>query len=221
MTKILKRATMNVPNEMSYRGPNADLVNEVISFAFSDQVLSGRGGDGDSPLIFPDIRHAMFAATEAEIPVAFKKDGVLTTWPPDDDFEWSVGETWFQLKSSLVARLIQTREYYAWEKQHQAAYQTCKSLAVGGAKSSTPLIDYLRKLVPELGPEDDIGYYREFVVRQTAGDLMECCKNRAFNGMTDNFWEQIFAVYRQGLFPCGWLGGFPIEGRMIAWRNAR
>jgi hypothetical protein len=212
---------MDVPKEMIYKGPNADLVNDVISFAFSDQILSGRGGDGDSPLIFPDIRHAMFAATEAEIPVAFTGHGVLTTWPPDNDYEWSVGITWFHLKDGLIAELIQTTEWYAWEKQHETAVQTCESLALGGAKTSTPFIDYLMTLVPELGPEDDIGYYRAFVVLQTAADMMECCKNRAFNGMTDNWWEKIFAVYRQGLFPCGWLGKFPIDGRMIAWRNVR
>lgn len=51
---------------------------------------------------------------------------------------------------------------------------------------------------------------------EVEGDLTMCALNRLVNGKTDNFYEQIFEVYKQGGWPCGWKGAYPI-GKIIAY----
>ena len=41
-------------------------------------------------------------------------------------------------------------------------------------------------------------------------DLIICALNRLVNGKTDNFYEEIFEVYKKGGWPCGWKGTHPI-----------
>lgn len=43
-----------------------------------------------------------------------------------------------------------------------------------------------------------------------------CALNRLVNGKTDNFYEKIFEVYKQGGWPCGWKGTYPI-GEIIVY----
>ncbi|MGG2088038.1 cytoplasmic protein [Priestia aryabhattai] len=45
---------------------------------------------------------------------------------------------------------------------------------------------------------------------EVEGDLTMCALNRLVNGKTDNFYEKIFEVYKQGGWPCGWKGTYPI-----------
>ena len=51
---------------------------------------------------------------------------------------------------------------------------------------------------------------------EVEGDLTMCALNRLVNGKTDNFYEKIFEVYKQGGWPCGWKGRYPI-GDMIVY----
>jgi len=48
-------------------------------------------------------------------------------------------------------------------------------------------------------------------------DLRNCAINRAINGQSNNFYEQIFSIYRAGGFPCGWKGDYPESGKIIAF----
>ena len=48
-------------------------------------------------------------------------------------------------------------------------------------------------------------------------DLRNCAINRAVYGVTNNFYEIIFKVYKSGEFPCGWEGEYPEEGKLIAY----
>jgi hypothetical protein len=46
-------------------------------------------------------------------------------------------------------------------------------------------------------------------------DLCNCLQSRAIQGDTPGFFERMFKVYTQGLWPCGWDGDYP-DGRFIA-----
>ncbi|MGC5327296.1 hypothetical protein [Brevibacillus sp. SYSU BS000544] len=48
-------------------------------------------------------------------------------------------------------------------------------------------------------------------------DLRNCAINRAVNGQTNNFYEQVFKIYKAGGFPCGWDGSYPESGKIIAY----
>ncbi|GEL05969.1 cytoplasmic protein [Rummeliibacillus stabekisii] len=51
---------------------------------------------------------------------------------------------------------------------------------------------------------------------EVEGDLTMCALNRLVNGKTDNFYEKIFEVYKQGGWPCGWKGTYPM-GEIIVY----
>lgn len=48
-------------------------------------------------------------------------------------------------------------------------------------------------------------------------DLRNCAINRAINGQVQNFYEQIFNIYKAGGFPCGWNGDYPDNGEIIVY----
>ncbi|MRX72857.1 cytoplasmic protein [Bacillus lacus] len=50
---------------------------------------------------------------------------------------------------------------------------------------------------------------------EVEGDLTMCALNRLVNGKTDNFYEKIFEVYKQGGWPCGWKGTYPIGEKIV------
>ncbi|MGW9531204.1 hypothetical protein ACWHAM_26570 [Paenibacillus terrae] len=58
--------------------------------------------------------------------------------------------------------------------------------------------------------------YSDFF-ESVAVDLRNCAINRAINGEVENFYEQVFRIYKAGGFPCGWDGDYPDEGRLIAY----
>ncbi|WP_121616340.1 cytoplasmic protein [Virgibacillus halodenitrificans] len=51
---------------------------------------------------------------------------------------------------------------------------------------------------------------------EVEGDLTMCALNRLVNGKIDNFYERIFEIYKQGGWPCGWKGAYPI-GKIIVY----
>ncbi|MFE4524587.1 cytoplasmic protein [Cytobacillus firmus] len=51
---------------------------------------------------------------------------------------------------------------------------------------------------------------------EVEGDLTMCALNRLVNGKTNNFYEKIFEIYKQGGWPCGWKGTYPI-GEIIVY----
>ncbi|MFP3888563.1 hypothetical protein HPB58_06920 [Priestia filamentosa] len=58
--------------------------------------------------------------------------------------------------------------------------------------------------------------YRDFF-EDVVVDLRNCAINRAINGQNQNFYEQIFNIYKAGGFPCGWKGEYPEIGEIIAY----
>jgi hypothetical protein len=47
-------------------------------------------------------------------------------------------------------------------------------------------------------------------------DLCNCLISRAVQGNAPGFFEDLFGVYKQGLWPCGWDGNYP-DGQLIAY----
>ena len=48
-------------------------------------------------------------------------------------------------------------------------------------------------------------------------DLTNCAINRAINGKSSSFVEELFEIYQLGAFPCGWDGDYP-EGKIVAFK---
>ncbi|MBD5799897.1 hypothetical protein BHU24_22825 [Bacillus pseudomycoides] len=48
-------------------------------------------------------------------------------------------------------------------------------------------------------------------------DLTNCAINRAINGKSNSFFEELFDIYKFGAFPCGWDGNDP-EGKIVAYK---
>jgi hypothetical protein len=211
---------------LNYEGPNADLVNEVIRFALGDDVFGWSGPNGmvGSTTIVSDMRRAVDAAGGAgpvgNIPIERRAmQRLMNMEELSDDYRTL---TWHDLKANLVAKLIWRTEWYEWKKQHPAAARTIASVAVRWtADSPLPVYEHLLTRLPEgpRGPDHRRGYYQSYVAETAVSDFMHCAGNRAINGMTDNFWESLFQVYRLGLWPCGWIGTWPAPGGFLAWRR--
>lgn len=54
------------------------------------------------------------------------------------------------------------------------------------------------------------------IVEEVATDLSCILKSRAINGLTNNLFEKMFQVYKDGGWPCGWKGDYP-KGQMIVF----
>lgn len=205
---------------MSYDGPNAELVREVFQFAFSDVPFSARGSEEQDPelLIINDMRRADDAAN------GVGKEGLFQLQPEickkllnretlvegqDDLF------TWFDLLENMVAECIWTSHWHEWVKDHEQSWKVFQQL------DTRYLIRHLSRLLPEgaPGPDGDSNYYRDKIADNATATLIYEAQNRAYNGSTSNFWEQLFGLYKRGLWPCGWQGVWPSRGRFITWRR--
>ncbi len=221
---------MTIPAELEYQGPNANLVREVFDLAFSQRIVGSVGPDyrDDAVVVTTDmvrgVDAAGMASDEGRFEVAFG-DEMLTpeNWPYDGDVSWSDEEGWSGLRENLTTHYIKTESWYDWSADHEQELRKCKSLAVQWtADDPMHLHKHLRAVLPvgPTGPDGSEGYYQAYMVNEIASDLMQCAINRAFNGLTDNFWERLLGVYQQGLWPCCWLGRWPAERRFLAWRRA-
>jgi hypothetical protein len=182
---------------MHYDGPNVELVNEVIDFFLGSRLLSAVGGSEDRPCvrILTDISQAAAIGTDNVFAVDSGEDS-------EEDLEY----TWGDLLDNLAAELIYTSDWYEWQRQHQIAWE---KLAWPFGHTT---LEHFRWRVP--------GEFVGHVGEEVWDVLRRCTENRAFNGKTENFWEQLLGLYFEGLWPCGWEGRWPEPGRFIAWRRA-
>lgn len=207
------------------RGPNADLVNEVVSFAFSDRVFSAAGPDEQRPslLIISDMRRAVDAAGGVEPEGIIRCDETSLPWSAGPRVDDELLEcTWTDLRQNLTALHIHAKGGYEWSERHEAELHTIRSMAIKWrGDTRVPLVEHFLRRLPEgpSGPDGSAGYYRTYIADEAPVDLMLCAHNRAFNGLTDNFWESLFQAYKAGLWPCGWHGTWPAPGVLIAWRR--
>lgn len=210
-----------------YDGPNAALVNEVIACAFGPSVLTGTGAyEAPQPItVITNMRAAVDAAggVGSRGRIRIERSEMQRLMNLQDLTGYELELDWHDLQSNLLARFIWTSQYYPWNRKHESQLEPIKVMAMRLHDTCPPvplLIAYLTRRLPDgpVGPDRRPGYYREYIAEQAACDLMYCAENRAFNGLTDNYWEMLFRTYRAGLWPCGWDGTWPAPGKLLAWR---
>jgi hypothetical protein len=218
-------------------GVHTPLVEEVIAFAFSAGVLSAvgpaeetedvcitndlrlaielNGGEGDHARfrLAPDLPASDWGNTELlGHNLVTGEDLTL------DDMGDDVGWTWQDLTENLVAELIWTTDY--WARPDQKAIHDPLFRTFHGSPLERQLAERLRGILPQAEPLPGWQHCGDQIANNAVTDLCYCAENRAFNGLTDNFWERLFRLYRQGLWPCGWRGTYPAPGQFIAYRRA-
>lgn len=57
----------------------------------------------------------------------------------------------------------------------------------------------------------------ESIVDDVVADLSNCAYSRAVFGAGDRLFDRIWDAYRQGGWPCGWIGAYP-EGELVVFR---
>jgi len=173
---------MTIPGELEYAGPNADLVMEVIDFAFSNRIVA------TNTLQLQDRdRYCIEDMTKAV------------------DMAGGPRSRWLDIRSSRVADLIQTSEWWSWRRGNELELEKISRLATCPTQDARMYLhEHLRARLPSgpTGPDGTDNYFREYVINEISTDMMDCCKNRAMNGKTDNFWEQLLSCYRSGGWPC-------------------
>jgi hypothetical protein len=219
-------------------GIHTPLVEEVIDFAFGDGVLSavGPAEESDDAWITNDLRLAVEAnggegdhsrfrlaadveasnwGTTALLGHNLLTGEDLTLEDVRDEVEW----TWEDLTSNLVGELIGRAE--CWGHPDRKAISKALFRRFLYSPLERQLAERLRGLLPAVEPLPGWDHCGQQVAHNAVTDLWYCAENRAFNGPNDNFWERLFRLYRQGLWPCGWRGVYPGPGKFVAYRRAR
>lgn len=221
---------------MNY-GPHSQLVEEVIDFASGGGVLSAIGPAEETAFvrITNDLRLALETSVgEGEIgsfQIAAQVD--VSDWGNIDllgknlvrgenrtideageDLLW----TWQDLTENLVAELIWTTDY--WQRPDRKALHDPLFKRFHGSSLERELRDLFKAVLPPTEPLEGWQHCAEHLANDVSTELWYCAENRAFNGLTDNFWERVFQLYKEGLWPCGWIGTFPAPGKFMAYRRA-
>ena len=58
------------------------------------------------------------------------------------------------------------------------------------------------------------------ILDDAIGDLYNSAYNRCVFGRTNNFFENIYEIYKLGCWPCGWIGGYP-NGQLCIFNPVR
>ncbi len=218
-------------------GEHSELVEEVIDLVVSGDVLFaiGPSEETDSAWITDNLQLALEAnAGDSQISrfrLASQRDG--TGWGNADLLEHNLasGEdlqcedaaeellwNWHDLTANLVAEEIWTSAY--WQRPDREALH--RPLFKRFISSSLEK-DLRRRLTGILSAAEPLPGWEdcaEHLANNMVTDLWYCAENRAFNGLTDNFWERLFRLYKLGVWPCGWRGVFPNPGKFIAYRRS-
>jgi hypothetical protein len=219
-------------------GPHTDLVSEVIALAHSDRLLSavGPAEETERAWIINDLRLALEINGGEEVGLfQMAPDLDVSDWgntdllgrnllnegQPDltidevrEDLTWN----WQDLTENLVAEFIKTEEY--WQRADRDPLHDKLFHEFHGTPLERQLQERFAALLPAVEPLPGWQHPADQVAHNAACDLRYCAENRVFNGRTENFWEQLFALYQQGLWPCGWRGVYPRPGKFVAYRRA-
>ncbi len=222
---------------MRYGEHNA-LVEEVINFANSARLLCavGPATETDRAWIINDLRSALEFNAGQEI-------GLFRMAPELDVSDWGNTEllgtnlvnqgelnltiddvrdeltwNWHDLTENMVAEFIKTTEYYELPNRRSISKALFQHFC--GTPLERQLRERLAVLVPHAEPLPGWQNPAEHIANNVVSELMWCAENRAFNGLTGNFWEQMFGLYQQGFWPCGWRGVYPQPGKFVAYCRA-
>jgi hypothetical protein len=218
-------------------GEHTALVEEVIDFAFSGRVLFavGPGEETASAWITDDLGFALQANTgDSEISrfqMAPQQD--VSGWGNTDllghnmatgddlriedvaeDLSWG----WHDLTENLVAELIWTSA--SWHRPDREALHGPLFKRFLSSSLEKDLRRRLTEILPAAEPLPGWQDCAEHLANNMVSELWYCAENRAFNGLTDNFWERMLRLYQQGVWPCGWWGVFPSPGKFVAYRRS-
>jgi hypothetical protein len=215
-----------IPAHPAYEGPNADLVNAVIAFAFSDRILSSVGPDeerDDLIVITDPVRAVQLAdGQEDECYFPVELDSIPLS-PGEAREEGPTVMNWADLRGEcegLYSLMYRDDKYKNFLRIH---YNSVFFLFSVHKVDYVPLEEHIGPLLSSVpgGPYGDARLYRGCIMNYIRDDMMMIIMNRAINGENENFWESVFRVYREGMWPCGWDGAWPRRGKLIAWRCCR
>jgi hypothetical protein len=218
-------------------GLHTSLVEEVINFAFGGGVLGavGPAEETEDAWITNDLRlavelnggegeHARFRLAEDVDASDWGNTDLLdhnlltgdnlTLGEVEDELPW----TWEDLTANLVAKLIWTTENWARPDRkdiHDPLFRVFHSSPL-----DRQLAERFSEILPQADPLPGWRHCGDQIAHNAVTDLWYCAENRAFNGRTGNFWEQLFRLYRSGVWPCGWRGVYPGPGKFLAYRRA-
>ncbi|MEK5236181.1 hypothetical protein NST99_10870 [Paenibacillus sp. FSL L8-0470] len=117
----------------------------------------------------------------------------------------------------LASTEVFGEDEYTWSDIRQLEMGKVKGKLYKLASSQKPSgLDELTGLIADGLRSQITDPYRDFF-ETVVVDLRNCAINRAINGEVENFYEQVFRIYKAGGFPCGWDGDYPDEGRIIAY----
>jgi hypothetical protein len=218
-------------------GEHTALVEEVIDFAFSGNVLFavGPAEETEAAWITDDLRLALESnAGDSEISrfrMAQQQD--VSGWGNTDllghnmatgddlrieDVAEELSWGWHDLTENLVAELIWTSAY--WHRPDRKALHGPLFKRFLSSSLEKDLRRRLVEILPAVEPLPGWENCAEHLANNMVTELWYCAENRAFNGLTDNFWELMFRLYQQGVWPCGWRGVFPSPGKFVAYRRS-
>lgn len=218
-------------------GEHTALVEEVIDFAFSGRILFALGPaeETESVWITDDLQLALEASSGENDISRFQlapnhdlwgwgNEGLLAhnIATGDDlhieDVAEELSWTWHDLTENLVAKLIWTSAY--WHRPDREALHGPLFKQFISSSLEKDLRRRLIEVLPVAEPLPGWKYCADHLANEIVSELWYCAQNRAFNGLTDNFWERMFRLYQQGLWPCGWRGVFPRPGKFAAYRRS-
>jgi len=171
-------------------GAHTELVQEVIDLLSGRDLLSAVGGEEEGPDVF--ITNDLTLARNTNCDMA-----------------------WFDLKENSIADWIWTSEWHGRQERHTLQAQVYQPFSEWRLRKHVG--DHLREMLAKMDPQADLKEAASEIAETALADLGYCAENRAFNGLTDNFWEKLFRVYRKGLWPCGWQNVAGGTGKFIAY----
>ena len=217
-------------------GLHTPLVEEVIDFAFGKGVLASTGpaGETDEAWITNNLRLALEAnagegelgrlrmAAEAEVSGWGNTDLLAHNLATGDDLRVAdvrdeLAWTWHDLTENLAGSI---RANAGGPRVDREAIRRLLFRRFHGSGLERQLRDRLGASLPESVALPGWLHAGEQIANNAVSELRWCAENRACNGLTDNFWERLFRLYREGLWPCGWRGVYPEPGKFVAYRRA-
>jgi hypothetical protein len=121
----------------------------------------------------------------------------------NEELSWN----WHDLTENLVAEIIWTSEY--WRRPDREALHRPLIKRFISSSLEKDLRRRLVAILPLAQPLPGWENCADHLANNMVSELWYCAENRAFNGLTDNFWERMLRLYQKGVWPCGWRGVFP------------
>lgn len=216
------RANMDA---LTYTGPNAELVHEVVALATSSLLHRARAHDLDVEPV-ADLMTACRRRLDDEFTVVVRSPQQNAAFAVADDtidrfvdelFDETEGDwPWKEFSQILCAgelysscrTSLTTDDETSLRRIHQHFY----------LGQSSPLTLQIQETLTPFASATDaevVGQVAKFM----AMDLTYCAESRALHGCSPTYYEYMFRHYQAGLWPAVWVGRWPVGGRFAAWTS--